>query len=247
MTALIWLCVVLAGLWLLGTLLSRHIQGLVLLLSGSPRVATSAYDLLVLPGVVLHELSHVVVALLLGIRVLRVNLFQLRSQGDTRQGEVVVAKADPLRMSLVGAAPLLIGLLALLLLVRWLDPPAVGLDTTAIRQAGAMLGNLGSAVGLYLLVAVANTMFPSAADRQAWWVVGVVLLLGLGLLLALGVRPAQLPPLWLSALASQSERLTAALLPVVVVDLAVLIVVLLLELLIGRIRGRRVVYRMPWS
>jgi hypothetical protein len=188
----------------------------------------------------------VVVALLLGIRVLRVNLFQLRRQGDARQGEVVVAKADPLRMSLVGAAPLVGGMGALLLLVRWLDPPAIGMHSAALEQLGPWLGDLGSALGLYLLVAVANTMFPSAADRQAWWVVGLALILGLGLLLALGVRP-ELPPIWLSALTTQVERLTTALLPVVAIDVAALLVVLMLELLIGRIRGRRVIYRTPWS
>lgn len=240
--AFVWLCVVLAGLWLLGALLARHLQGLILLLSGSPRVASSAYDLLVLPGVVLHELCHVALARLLGIRVLHVNLFQLRRQGDARQGEVVVAKADPLRMSLVGAAPLLGGMIALLLLVRWLDPPAIGLDRAVLTQLRALLADPWSALGLYLLVAVANTMFPSAADRQAWWVVGVIVVLGLGLLLLLGVR-LELPPLWLSALTTQAQRLTTALVQVVLVDLAVLVVVLLLELLIGRIRGRRVVYR----
>lgn len=248
--AFLWLCAVLTGLWLLGVLLARHIQGLLLLLSGSPRLASSAYDMLVLPGVVLHELSHVIVALLLGIRVLRVNLFQLRQQGDARQGEVVVAKADPLRMSLVGAAPLLGGMCALLLLVRWLYPPAVGLDRTTLDELGTLLrlegGGLGATIGLYLLVAVANTMFPSAADRQAWWVVGLVLVLALGLLLALGIRP-ELPPRWLDPLNLQAERLTTALLQVVLIDVAVLVVVLVLELLIGRIRGRRVVYRTPWS
>lgn len=240
--AFAWLGAVLAALWLLGVLLSRHIQGLIQLLSGSPRVATSVYDLLVLPGVVLHELSHVAAALLLGIRVQHVNLFQLRRQGDNRQGEVIIDNTDPLRLSLVGAAPLLGGIAALLLLVRWLDPPAIGLDRAVLTQIRTLLGQPWTALGLYLLVAVANTMFPSAADRQAWWVVGVVIVVGLGLLFLLDIRP-QIPPLWLSALVTQAQRLTAALLPVVVVDLVVLTLVLLLELLVGRIRGRRVVYR----
>lgn len=242
MAAFVWVCGVLAGLWLLGVLLSRHIQGLILLLTGSSTIATTIYDLLVLPGVVLHELSHVVVALLLGLRVLQVNLFQFRSRTDPRQGEVIVTKADPLRMSVVGAAPLIGGVLVLLLLVRWLDPPTVDLNLAALGQLRQQLRDPLTALVTYLLFAIANTMFPSEADRRAWWVVGVVVLVIGLVLLALGVRP-NLPPLWVERLSTQADQLTAALLPVVVVDLVILVVVLLLETLVSRIRGRRVVYR----
>lgn len=242
MAALLWLCGVLAGLWLLGVLLSRHIQGLFLLLTGRPNIATMVYDLLVLPGVVLHELSHVLVARLLGLRVLQINLFQFRSHNDPRQGEVIVTKADPLRMSIVGAAPLIGGVAVLLLLLRWLDPPTISLDLAMFGQLWQQLRDPATAIATYLLFAIANTMFPSEADRKAWWVVGAVLLvLGAGLL-ALGVRPT-IPPLWVERLSAQTDQLVSALLSVVVIDVVVLVVILILETLVSRIRGRRVVYR----
>ena len=242
MMPLLWLCGVFVALWCLGVLLSRHIQGLVLLISGSSRVATAAYDLLVLPGVVLHELSHAALALLLGIRVMRINLFQFRGQGDARQGEVVVAKADPLRMSLVGAAPLFAGVACLVLLVRWLDPPPATLDLAILDQLRSLLSHWSSALALYLLLAVANTMFPSEADRQAWWVVGVAVVVIGGLLFLLGIRP-ELPPRWAEVLVVHAQLLVTALIPVIVVDIVCLAVVLVLELLVGRLRGRHVVYR----
>jgi hypothetical protein len=242
MAALGWLCAVFAGLWVLGILLSRHIQGLILLLSGSPRIATALYDLLVLPGVVLHELSHALIALLLGLRVVRINLFQFRSQNDVRQGEVVVTKADPLRMSLVGAAPLFGGVAAIVLLVAWLAPPALGLDVAVLGQLRLLLGDLRSAVVLYLLFAIANTMFPSEADREAWWVVGVAAVIGVLAIFALGIQPT-IPPRWMLTLTTQADRLVTALLPVVLLDVACLAIVLVFETLIGRLRGRRVVYR----
>ena len=237
MTAILWLLGVLAALWLLGVLLSRHIQGLILLLTGRANIATMVYDLLVLPGVVLHELSHAFVALLLGLRVLQINLFQFRSSNDPRQGEVIVTKADPLRMSVVGAAPLLCGVAILVLLLRWLDPPTISLDLAAFGQLWQQLRDPATAIATYLLFAIANTMFPSEADRRAWWVVGAVLLL-----LALGIRPT-IPPLWVERVAVQANRLVSALLSVVLIDVVVLIVVLILETLVSRIRGRRVVYR----
>jgi hypothetical protein len=242
MATLLWLLGVFAGLWLLGVLLSRHIQGLILLLTGRANLATMVYDLLVLPGVVLHELSHVVVALLLGLRVLQINLFQFRSRNDPRQGEVIVSKADPLRMSIVGAAPLLGGVAVLLLLLRLVEPPTVSLSLAAFGQLRQQLSDPATAIVTYLLFAIANTMFPSEADRRAWWVVGAALLLLGGLLLLLGVRPS-IPPLWLERLSAQMDQLVAALRPVLVIDAVILALVLLLETLVSRIRGRRVVYR----
>jgi hypothetical protein len=242
MATLLWLLGVLAGLWLLGVLLSRHIQGLILLLTGRSHIATMIYDLLVFPGVVLHELSHVLVALLLGLRVLQINLFQFRSRNDPRQGEVIVTKADPLRMSIVGAAPLLLGIAVLLLLLRLVDPPTVSFSLSAFTELWRQLSNPTTAITTYLLFAIANTMFPSEADRRAWWIVGAALLLIGALLLALGVRPS-IPPLWLERLTAQTRLLIDALWPVLVIDAVILVLVLLLETLVSRIRGRRVVYR----
>jgi hypothetical protein len=244
MTPFIVVCAVFISIWFLGVLLSRHIQGLLLLLTRNQRIATAGYDLVVLPGVVLHELSHAAIALLLGIRVLSINLFQFRGRNDPRQGEVVVAKADPFRMSIVGAAPLFFGVAALLLLVRWIDPPTVGLNLAALSQLRTLLTDWSSTLGLYLLFAIANTMFPSAADRKAWWTVGIVFFGIAAVLLLLGVRP-QLPPRWMTVMVAQANLLTSLLLPVIVLDVVCLVVVLVLELLVGRLRGQRVMYRKP--
>lgn len=233
-----WLVLMLAALWLLGVVLAQHTQGLILLLGGSARVAVAAYDVLVLPGVVLHEFSHMLAAWLLGVRVLRVRLFQFRRLHDPRQGEVVVAHADPLRMSLIGAAPLLGGITALVLL-RPLLVALVG-EPVSLPALSDILVTPRTFVVLYLVVAVTNTMFPSAADRQAWRVViaGAVAIGALVLALRVAV-----PLPWIEAAIAAAERLTALLWPVLVIDVAVLIVVLVCEALVGRVRGRRIVYR----
>ncbi len=238
MEAVLWLVVVLAVLWLLNIVLAQHIQGLILLLGGSARVAVAVYDVLVLPGVVLHELSHTLMAWLLGVRVLRVRLFQFRRLHDPRQGEVVVAQADPLRMSMIGAAPLVGGGVILALL----QPLMLALlgDQFSLAALGDVLQTPRALAVLYLVVAVTNTMFPSAADRQAWRVVLVgTLLVGA---LVIGLRLA-VPPAWINSLTAAAERLAALLWPVLLIDLAVLALVLLAEVLVGRVRGRRIVYR----
>jgi hypothetical protein len=238
MEAVLWLVVVLAVLWLLNIVLAQHIQGLILLLGGSARVAVAVYDVLVLPGVVLHELSHTLMAWLLGVRVLRVRLFQFRRLHDPRQGEVVVAQADPLRMSMIGAAPLVGGGVTLALL----QPLVLALlgDQFSLAALGDVLQTPQALAVLYLVVAVTNTMFPSAADRQAWRVVlAGTLLVGA---VVIGLRLA-VPPAWINSLTAAAERLAALLWPVLLIDLAVLALVLLAEVLVGRVRGRRIVYR----
>ena len=158
MSTLIWLGLVLAALWLLGRLLERHIQVLVLLLSGSPAAAAALYDLLVLPGVVLHELSHAAVAVVLRVPVISVDLFRFRRGRDARQGEVVVARVDALRMSLIGAAPLLAGVCVLLVLVRALGPLPSGFG--GLTMLPLLLGNARSA----LLLTPTHRNTPSAEE-----------------------------------------------------------------------------------
>ena len=228
----------LTALWLLAGALARHFQGLILLTTHSPWAASAGYDLLVLPGVVLHELAHLVLAMLLRVRVVRADLFRFRRPGDARQGEVIVQRVDALRMSIIGAGPLLVGVPVALLLLRWLQLPPLSFTTDAITATLALLGEPWSLVRLYLLWAVANTMFPSAADRAGWWTVGLVAaaLVVMGLLT--GYR-LSLPPTFVAALMVRAAWLTNGLLSVVVLDIALLLLLLVLERLAAQLTGRR--------
>lgn len=233
---------ILAGLWFLAGLLAAHLQGLVLLVTRSAHTASVAYDLLVLPGVIVHEAAHIVAAVLLQVRVLRADLFRFRRARDARQGEVVVERADPLRMSLIGAAPLLAGIALLLLLLRLMEvEPSSSFDAAlaVLRQLSRAPVSL---IGLYLVWAIANTMFPSAADRAAWWVVGAVLAVGGTLLLLTGYR-LTLPDTLQTRVLLTAERLTAGLLPVLLLDLGLLVVLVILEWLAMRLTRRRLVRR----
>jgi hypothetical protein len=229
-----------AALWWLSSLLAGHLQGLLLLLTGSSAASSAAYDLAVLPGVVLHELAHLLVAVMLGVRVVHADLFRFRRPGDPRQGEVIVERVDPVRMSLVGAGPLLAGLPVVLLLLHWLHVPPLGLTPGVLQALRPLLREPWSLLRLYLLWAIANAMFPSAADRAAWWIVGIAGLLVAAVGALTGYWPA-LPSRAADLLLSGAARLTTGLLPVVVLDLLLLALVIGLEWLMGRITGRRLI------
>ena len=145
-------------------------------------------------------------------------------------------------MTLIGAAPLLVGMALLLVLLRLIEvesgaSPAAALD--ALRRLSRAPLNL---FGLYLVWAIANTMFPSAADRAAWWVVGAALAVAGTLLILTGYRVA-LPDTWQTRIFLAAERLTAGLLPVLILDLGLLVLLVCLEWLAMRLTRRRLLRR----
>jgi len=170
-----WFLVSLALLVLANRWFDLHLWNAAFLVSGDDRVADFIHFTVLLPGVMLHELSHWLVALLLGLKVSRLELWPKPSGSGLRLGSVRVQQADPLRGSLVGVAPLLAGSLVLFLVGR----QVFGLENF-LREMGAsnwsgawlVLKSVLAAPDLwlwaYLIFAVANAMLPSRADRHAW-------------------------------------------------------------------------------
>src|SRR5512142_3077223 len=90
--------------------LHREIQWVFLLLTRSQALALGLFSLLFFPGVLLHELSHFLMARLLGVRTGRFSLLpSLVEGGKLRLGFVETAEADLVRDALIGAAPLITG------------------------------------------------------------------------------------------------------------------------------------------
>ncbi|NMC35880.1 hypothetical protein GYA49_02430 [Candidatus Beckwithbacteria bacterium] len=64
-----------------------------------------------LPGTVIHELSHYLVAEILQVRTGNINLYPAKNEeGKLRLGSVAIAQTDPFRKILIGTAPLWTGL-----------------------------------------------------------------------------------------------------------------------------------------
>ena len=155
----------------------RTVQTVVLGATGSVTAAVYVYHALVLPGTALHELSHLVSAWLLRVPTGRLSLTPLiDGPGTARFGSVQIAQVDPFRESLIGLAPLLSGVAAIIAVTS--GPLGLPDLEMALCDPGSALQALLHApdVGLwlYLLIAVGNTMLPSRADRRAWLVLPVM-------------------------------------------------------------------------
>jgi len=174
---------VLADRWL-----HRSLQGVMLLFAQDEEIALWLYAILLIPGVALHELSHAVVAAALGVRIGRIHILPRRVGQRIQLGFVPVEQTDVLRASLIGAAPLLCGGLAVVLMGYWrFGTPDVLAALAAEKWLLALLGLVDAFktpdawLWAYLIFTVGNTMLPSPSDIHAWPLLAT-LLAGLALI-----------------------------------------------------------------
>ncbi len=245
---LFWLFLTLVPLVYLQQLLHNEIVGLFFLLTRKLNVALVIFSIIFFPGVLIHELSHWVMARILGVRTGKIWLIPERTpEGNLRMGYVETQKADLIRDALIGVAPLLVcglfvgyaGLSKLNLDVIWL-----GMSAGQVEQIGDLLrmvyGQPDFWLWFYLIFVVSSMMLPSESDRQAWMPMFVFALLLVGVALVAGAGG------WMLAnLAPWVNRLFAASAAVfgisVLVHLLLLVPVVLFRKLLNNVTGLRVV------
>lgn len=214
-------------------------------------VALILYFVVVLPGVVLHELSHWLMAKLLGVRVSWPKIGPVRKGRSNRVslGSVRVGKVDPFRASMIGVAPLLSGS-AVILLIGYLVL-GVGDLADAAGQSGleGLLDGLELLVRvpdlwlwLYLIFAISNAMLPSESDMDT--VRPVLIFLGIVtavVVVVTGVR--SIPPQVVDSVSAVAGYLASSFGLTLAVD-AVFLAVFGLPLLITRwLQDGRMLYR----
>ncbi len=171
-----WLALGLAFTFLLflNRWISQHLQGLGLLITNSQKASLFLYFLILFPGILIHELSHWLMAKLLGVKTGRIRLgpAEVGRSGYYSMGSVEVARSDPLRDSLIGLAPLLSGCAFLVIVTHQVfNVPQLihGLKLGEILSAfKAWAGNTDFWLWLYLVFTISNAMMPSAKDREPW-------------------------------------------------------------------------------
>jgi len=228
---------------------NQHVQGIGVLLFGSSDAGMALLWFVLLPGVVLHELSHWLMARLLGVPTGRLRLVPSVQGKQVVLGSVEVKRTDPLRDSLVGLAPFLAGTLALLAIGYWVfDAASLGLawqrgdwgQIAALLLAAFRVNDAW--LWLYLIVAISNAMMPSPSDRESWRLVLIYLAIVAVIMLLFGGLPT-LPASLMAALNSGLRTLTYAFALALVISLAFALLLALLERLLSGLRGRKVVYK----
>jgi hypothetical protein len=204
---LLWFILMLLPLVFLQRLLHREIQAVILISTRNPPLTVGIFSILFFPGVFLHELSHYLMAKLLGVRTGGFSVIPHSTpEGRLQLGFVETERTDPIRDSLIGVAPLMVGSL----LVAYAGMNRMQLYTLwdVLRAGQIELFWLGLSylpqvrdfpLWFYLAFTVSSTMMPSESDRHAWAPLGLWVGILLGLAVLAGAGPWMLerlaPPL----------------------------------------------------
>lgn len=146
----------------LRTRLVYELSGMSLLTFGSTKPGIMLYSLVFLPGTIIHELSHWVMAEILQVRTGEITIFpsfddQGGARSSERLGSVSMVKSDPIRGFFIGLAPFITGLAILVVL---------GALFSTGWEAGYPWWQLG--LMIYGIVVVGNSMMISESDRRSW-------------------------------------------------------------------------------
>jgi len=157
---------------------------------------------LLLPGIFLHEFSHILMAELLQVKTGALNLRPGLKDGHLTLGSAQIAPADPFRLTLIGTAPFIAGVAVLWLLIKF-NP-----------------GGWWQILFWYLEFTVANTLFSSPSDLQS---AGIPLILVLLLLGVFQLTNLNLPASLLPFLANSFSSLASVFGYTLIINLALLL------------------------
>jgi len=195
--SLLYLLLLIVPLLYLQRFLQREIQSIFLLITHQAEISMALFSLLFLPGVLLHEVSHFLMAHLLGVRTGRFSLIPKKlGNGRLQLGYVETASTDFVRDALIGAAPFIAGgILVAYIGVSRLEFNALW-ESLTLGQASSFRLALKSIADqpdfwlwFYLIFTISSTMMPSASDRRAWLPLILVIVIFSGLVLVLGAGP----------------------------------------------------------
>lgn len=139
-------------LYLLSQRLIRTMYRLIVTLIRSRTAAIWIVTIIFFPGTVVHELAHLFVAEVLRVRTGKLTLVpESLEEAEIKTGSVAIAHTDPLRRTLIGLAPVYVGIAVLGGLSYFLQINNITIITIIIFS---------------IMFAVSNSMFSSKEDMK---------------------------------------------------------------------------------
>ena len=161
-------------LFLFSRAVTGSLAGMIHLFTRSRKLSISLLVILFLPGTIIHELAHLLSAGMMMVPVGEIEILPKIENDSVHLGSVEVAQTDIFRRAIIGLAPLFFGT-GVILSLFWI---AFGLFSLPLLS-------WWSAVLMYLVFAISNTMFSSRKDME-----GIAVFLSLLFFLILAVAGA---------------------------------------------------------
>lgn len=139
-------------------------------------------SILFFPGTLVHELSHMFMAIILQVKIGNMELIPKLIGQELKMGSVQIARSDPIRRVMIGMAPFLFGTSILL-----------GIFFYAVQNK--LLDNQIFIILIgYIVFEIGNTMFSSKRDMEGAFELLLVIIVLIILLYIVGFRLPILNP-----------------------------------------------------
>lgn len=157
------------SIYLLTPHINTTVYQIALILTRSKNFSLGILIAFLLPGTIIHELSHFIIATLLFVPTGSFSILPKIEQGRIKAGSLKHADTDPIRRTLIGIAPMLVGLCIIYMVGSLvLNPPA-----------GEQISNVAFLFFVfYFLFIISISMFSSRKDLEvAVFVIPIFILL----------------------------------------------------------------------
>jgi hypothetical protein len=114
---------------------------------------------LLLPGILLHELSHALFSAMLFVPMGRIKFYPEITEEGLHLGSLEIAETDPLRRFLIGISPMITGVLLILTILY-------GFTNQALFVSSVMPGFVFKIILIYFIFVIVNTMASSKKDLE---------------------------------------------------------------------------------
>jgi hypothetical protein len=142
-------------LFILSRELTRSISLILFLITKSQNASIRIFHTLFLPGVLIHELSHLITAEVLFVKTHGLSLSPESFGKELRMGSVKIEKTDPIRRAIIGFAPVFVGFLI------------ISLANYYLLSDRSIFGfYLSYALLIFIVFEIGNTMFSSRKDLE---------------------------------------------------------------------------------
>ena len=173
--------ILLTILFFLSQKIQTHIYNSLFIITKSKKFSIGVLLVLLLPGTIIHELSHFLIATILRVPTGELTVIPTIEKNEVKAGKLFLGATDPFRLSIIGLAPILIGLLLI-----YFTGKTFILNTDEIMKI--FNSPLLLFVICYLLNVVSLTMFSSKKDLQGAIIAGPIIFFLLISLYMIGVR-----------------------------------------------------------